>query len=127
MPFAAFASACFFSTDNGQTVQCRHDASAEEAHPLPADVTNLLRLDEQQPNNAALLAAWTANAAPFSMSGNTLLVSGQPAGIDPPGLLYRALENAEALYSKAANTNDPFTREEQAQLLALDFHANGLI
>lgn len=122
-----FRSASFFSTDNGVTVQRRVSAAEEQARPLPAGVTNLLRLDESQPNNAALLAAWANNSTPFTMSGNNLLVDGQPAGIDPPGLLYEALESAESLYSKAANTSDAFTREELAYLAVLSFRANGLL
>lgn len=127
MAFPAFRSACFFSLDNGATVRRRASAAEEQQNPLPAGVTNLLRLDETQPNNAALLAAWGVNSTPYTMSGNNLLVSGQPAGIDPPALLYTALESAAALYTKAAATQDAFTREEQAQLLALSFHALGLI
>lgn len=122
-----FRSACFFSTDNGATVQRRASALEEANASLPPNPTNLLRLDEKQPNNAALLAAWATNSAPFTMSGNNLLLSGQPAGIDPPGLLFEALEGAEALYTKASQTQDAFTREEQARLLAISFRALGLI
>lgn len=127
MAFPTFTSACFFSTDNGATVQRRASAADEQAHPLPGNVTNLLRLDETQSNNAALLAAWVTASQTFAMSGNSLLVSGQPAGIDPPGLVFEALENAQALYSKAANTTDPFTRDELAQILAVSFRALGLL
>lgn len=122
-----FRSACFFSTDNGSTVQRRPNAAEELAHPLPAGVTNLLRLDETQPNNAGLLTSWANNSTPFTMSGNSLLVDGQLAGIDRPGLLFRALENADALYSKAQNTEDAFSREEEAQQLAISFRGAGLI
>lgn len=124
----SFRSACFYSLDNGATVRRKANAAEEQSFPLPTTgVTNLLRLDETQPNNAALLAAWAVNATPYTMSGNNLLVSGQPAGIDPPGLLFTALQNAAALYSKASTTQDAFTRDEQAQLLALSFRGAGLI
>lgn len=122
-----FRSACFFSTDNGSTVQRRASAAEEQTFALPAGVTNLLRLDETQTNNAALLTAWASNSAPFTMSGNNLLIDGNLAGIDPPGLLFKALENASDLYTKLVSTNDALTREEQAQLGAIAFHALGLI
>lgn len=124
---APFRSACFFSTDNGSTVQRRASASNEQQFPLPPSTTNLLRLDESQANNAALLAAWANNSTPFTMSGNNLLVSGQIAGIDPPGLVFEALQGAADLFTKLATTNDALTREEQAQLGALIFRALGLV
>lgn len=123
----AFHSACFFSTDNGATVQARISAASELAHPLPSGVTNIFRFDETMPNNAALLAAWGVNATPFTMSGNTVLRSGSAAGFDDPGLLYRALQNADSLFTKASTTGDAFSREEQAQYLALSFRGAGLI
>lgn len=123
----AFRSACFFSTDNGATVQCRVSSASEAQYPLPNTVTNLLRFDETQPNNAALITAWNANASQFTMSGSTVLKAGQAAGFDDPGLLFRALQNADSLYTKASTTSDAFTREEQAQLSAISFRALGLI
>lgn len=121
-----FRSACFFSTDNGATVQRRDSAQAEKFSPLPSGVTNLLRLDETQPNNTALLASWASNSAPFTMSGNNLLVSGQAAGIDPPGLAFEALAGWNDLMTKAESTADPFSREEVARLHAIaDFLLRG--
>ena len=122
-----FRSACFFSTDNGATVQRRATRAEEQSFALPGGVTNLLRLDETQPNNAALLAAWATNSTPYTMSGNNLLVNGQAAGIDPPGLVFEALEGAEALFVKLSTTSDALTREEQARLGALTFRALGLL
>lgn len=122
-----FRSACFFSIDNGATVQRRASAAEEGQYPIPAGVTNLLRLDETQANNAALLAAWASNSTPFTMSGNNLLVSGQTAGIDPPGLVFESLQNAASLFTKLSTTNDPLSREEQAQLGAVAFRAAGLL
>lgn len=125
-----FYSACFFSLDNGATVQRRASGAEEQHSALPAGVTNLLRLDETQPNNKSLLDGWAAptpGSAAYKMSGNNLLVSGQTAGVDPPGLIFSALQNAQSLYSKATTTPDAFTREEQAQILALTFRALGLV
>ena len=122
-----FRSACFFSTDNGATVQRRTSPANEEQFPLPPGLTNLFRFDHEPANNAALLAAWAADASRFTMSGTTVLVDDSPAGFDPPGLLFRGLENAEALFSKLTNTSDALTREEQAQLGAVAFHAAGLL
>lgn len=127
MASLTFRSACFFSTDNGATVQRRANAVFELTQPLPGNVTNLYRFDETQPNNAGLLAQWSANASIFTMAGSQVLVSGQPAAFDPPSLAFTALENAEALYSKASNTGDAFSREEQAYILALAFRALGLV
>lgn len=126
MAIAPFRSACFFSTDNGATVQRRASAAEEAQFSLPNTVTNLYRFDETQANNAALSAAWQNNATQFTMSGNTVLRNGQAAGFDPPGLLFQALQNAAALWTKAESTVDAFTREEQAQLLAIGFSAKGL-
>lgn len=124
----AFHSACFFSTDNGATVGMRPNA-AQETGPgaVPANTTNLYRFDETGPNNAALIAAWIANSTQFTMSGNTVLKNGQLCGFDPPGLLFRALQNADSLYTKMNTTVDALTREEQAQLGAISFRALGLI
>lgn len=122
-----FYSACFYSTDNGATVGRRVNAAENQFAGLPNNLTNLLRLDPSQPNNAALLAAWAVDASQFTMSGNTLLQNGQPCGIDEPSLLFRAMENADALYTKANSTPDAFTREEQAQQMALNFRSLGLI
>lgn len=126
MAVKPFRSACFFSTDNGATVQRRATAMEEQQFPLPSEVTNIVRLDEMQPNNAAVVADWATNATPFTMSGNTLYKSGEAVGFDPPGLLYRALENAQALYTKLEATPDALTREEQAQLGALSFRGASL-
>lgn len=127
MSIKPFRSACFFSTNNGSTVQRRANATEEQQAPLPGNVTNLLRLDESQTNNKALLDAWAANSTPFTMSGNNLLVNGQVAGIDPPGLLFQAIENASAIWSKLESTPDALTREEQAQIAAISFSAKGLL
>lgn len=127
MASTQFFSACFFSTNNGQTVQRRASAAEEKSAPLPNTVTNVLRFDETQPNNAALSASWASNSTPFTMTGSQVNVNGVAAAFDPPGLLFQALQNAAALYSKAANTSDAFTRDEQAQLLALSFRGAGLI
>jgi hypothetical protein len=122
-----FRSACFFSTDNGSTVQRRASASEEQSFPLPIGVTNLFRFDETQTNNAGLSAQWASNSAPFTMAGSQVLVDGQPAAFDPPGLLFKALENSAALWSKMENTPDALTREELAQLGAISFSAKGLL
>lgn len=123
-----FRSAVFFSTNNGETVQRRASAAEElSTGPLPANVTNMLRLDEKQPNNAALLALWVNASNRFTMSGNILLLDGNPAGIDTPGLLFRALQNADVLFNKMSTTPDALTREEQAQIGAISFRAAGLI
>lgn len=122
-----FYSACFYSTDNGATVGRRANANENQFAGLPANVTNLLRLDPSRPNNAALLSAWANDASQFTMSGNALLRNGEPCGIDAPSLLFRAMENADALYTKATTTPDAFTREEQAQQMALNFRSLGLI
>jgi hypothetical protein len=122
-----FRSACFFSTDNGATVRRRANAAEELSFPLPVNVTNLLRLDETQANNAALLAAWVVDSTKFAMSGSTLNYNGSPAGIDPPGLVFAALANAASLFTKLTTTTDPLTREEQAQLGAIAFRAAGLL
>jgi hypothetical protein len=127
MTVAPFRSACFFSTNNGQTVERRVSAQEEQMAPLPGNVTNVFRFDEKQPNNAGLVNQWATNAALFTMAGSQVLVNGQPAEFDPPGLLFQALENAAPLFSKLANTQDALTREEQAQLGALAFRANGLL
>lgn len=127
MAIPAFKSACFFSTDNGVTVQRRSSANDEKFNPLPGGVTNLYRFDESLVNNQGLLTQWTANAAAFTMAGSQVLVSGDPATFDPPSLAYEALQNAEALYSKATSTNDAFTREEQAYIMALAFRALGFV
>lgn len=127
MAFAPFRSACFFSTDNGATVQRRASAADEQQFPLPQTVTNLYRFDGTQPNNVGLLTQWATNAALFTMAGAQVLVDGQPAEFDPPGLLHEALENAAALFSKLQNTSDALTREEQAQLGAIAFRAAGLL
>lgn len=127
MPMQPFRSACFFSTDNGATVQRRQSAQEEQTAPLPASVTNLFRFDGTQPNNIGLMAQWAANATLFTMAGAQVLVDGQPAEFDPPGLLHEALENASALFSKLQNTSDALTREEQAQLGAIAFRAAGLL
>lgn len=113
-----FRSACFFSTNNGATVGRRANAAEEKSAPLPNNVTNLLRLDETQPNNAALLAAWANDSAPFTMSGNSVLVNGQVAGIDPPSLAYEALENFNNLLVKSG-TSDAWTQGEVAQVVNL--------
>lgn len=131
MTVTPFRSACFFSTNNGQTVQRRVSAADEGGlppafqGPLPPGVTNIFRFDETQPNNAGLLTQWAANAALFTMAGSQVLVDGQAAEFDPPGLLFQAQENCEALISKAANTEDAFTREEVAQIGAAAFRALG--
>lgn len=122
-----FRSACFYSTDNGATVSKRVSAVEEAAFPIPANPTNLFRFDEKGTNNLALITAHSANSALFSMSGSTVLVDGLPAGFDPPGLLFRALQNSASLYSKLESTPDALTREEQAQLGAIGFRALGLI
>jgi hypothetical protein len=127
MATAPFRSACFFSTNNGQTVQRRTSAQEELAFALPANVTNIFRFDEKPVNNAGLLTQWEANASVFSMSGSQVLVDGSPAEFDPPGLLFQAMENAAALFTKMENTNDALTREEQAQLGAIAFRAAGLL
>lgn len=129
MNAAPFRSACFYSTNNGQTVQARTSPSNESQNPIPANppVTNIYRFDETQPNNAGLLSQWNSNSTPFSMSGAQVLVDGDPAEFDPPDLLYRALENWAALWSKMQNTNDAFTREEMAQLGAIGGRALGLL
>lgn len=122
-----FKSACFFSTDNGATVERRTSAANEQLAALPPNVTNIYRFDENGVNNAALLALWATNSSVFTMSGSAVLVNGQPAEFDPPGLLFRALQNAAVLYSKLESTPDALTREEQAQLGAISFRALGLI
>lgn len=130
MPTAVqpFRSACFFSTNNGATVQRRESAAAESGQgALPNNVTNLYRFDEIPANNAALIALWVVDASRFTMSGNTVLVDGLPAGFDPPGLLFRALQNASVVYAKLESTPDALTREEQAQIAAIGFRALGLI
>lgn len=129
MAFPPFRSACFFSTDNGATVQ-RRASAAEESAPgfsLPSGVTNLYRFDEEPVNNKALSTLWESNASAFTMSGNQVLVNGQAASFDEPGLVFVALQNATALWSKAQNTSDAFTREEYAQMLALGFRALGYL
>ena len=127
-PVQPFRSACFFSTDNGATVQRRTSANDESGpNALPSGVTNLYRFDEKPSNNAALLALWETDSSRFTMSGNTVLVDDLPAGFDPPGLLFRALQNASVLYAKMESTPDALTREEQAQLGAIGFRALGLI
>ncbi len=126
-PVQPFRSACFFSTDNGATVERRTSAANEQMVPLPSGVTNLYRFDERPANNTALLALWESNSSRFTMSGNTVLVDGLPTGFDPPGLLFRALQNAATLYAKAESTPDAFTREEEAQIKAIAFRALGLI
>lgn len=127
MPMAQFRSACFFSVNNGTTVQRRANSQDEQQFPLPGNVTNLYRFDEKQPNNAGLLTQWESNSAVFTMAGSQVLVSGNPAEFDPPGLLFQGLENAAALFSKLENTQDALTREEQAQLGAIAFRAAGLL
>lgn len=119
MPAPKFYSACFYSTNNGATVGRRVSADDEKTAGLPSGITNILRLDETQPNNAALLAAWAANSSTFTMSGNTVLVSSQPAGIDPPSLLFSALQGLADQVTKANSTEDAWTREEVAQLKVL--------
>lgn len=126
MTVKPFHSACFFSIDNGATVQRRANAAEEESFPLPANVTNLYRFDEGQTNNAAVSADWEVNSTPYTMAGNTLLKNGSEVGFDPPGLLYNALKNAATLYSKLESTPDALTREEQAQLGAIGFLGAGL-
>ncbi len=123
---APFRSACFFSVNNGATVQRRISAAEEEMNALPANVTNLFRFDETQVNNKGLLAQWAANSAAFTMAGSQVLVDEQPAEFDPPTLMFEALESAEALWAKL-NTNDALTQEEQARLGALNFRANKLL
>lgn len=125
MTVTPFRSACFFSTDNGATVQRRANASEETQYPLPASTTNVFRFDETQSNNAGLIQQWASNSSLFTMAGSQVLVGGQPAEFDPPGLVFQASENCAALVSKAANTVDAFTREEVAQLVAATFHALG--
>lgn len=127
MAVKPFRSACFFSTNNGATVQRRVNAADEDMNPVPVGATNLYRFDEKPANNAALLAAWLADSTKFTMSGNTVIYDGQEAGFDPPGLLFRALENAQALFTKLESTPDALTREEQAQLGAISFSAKGLL
>lgn len=122
-----FRSASFYSTDNGATVSKRSSAAEEGSFPIPAGVTNLYQFDEKPANNAALLALWATDASRFTMSGNTVLVDELPAGFDPPGLLFRALQNAAVLYGKLESTPDALTREEQAQLGAIGFRALSLI
>jgi len=116
-----FRSACFYSTDNGLTVRRKANAAEEQSFPLPAPpvLTNLLRLDENQPNNQALLTLWQSNSQQFTMSGGALLVNGQPADIDPPGLVFTALQNLNNLVAKAA-TNDPWTQQEVAQIVGIE-------
>jgi hypothetical protein len=126
MAIKPFRSACFFSTDNGATVQRRASAAEEGLIPLPSGITNLVRFDEMQPNNASVSADWATNSTPYTMAGNTLLKNGSEVGFDPPGLLYRALQNAQALFTKLESTPDALTREEQAQLGAISFRAAGL-
>lgn len=127
MPFPAFKSACFFSTDNGATVQKRTSAADENFQPLPPGVTNIYRFDETQTNNAGILTQWFANAAAFSMTGSQVFVSGQAAAFDPPSLAFEALQNANTLWVKASETSDPFSREEQAYIMALAFRALGFV
>lgn len=132
MAVVPFKSACFFSTDNGATVQRRASAAEESGTgALPPNVTNLFRFDEKPANNAALLAAWVADSSLFSMVGNTVYKRPAPgqdpqaAGFDPPGLLFRALQNAAALWAKLEN-GDALNGEEHAQVAAISFSAKGL-
>jgi hypothetical protein len=127
MAIPVFKSACFFSTDNGVTVQKRSSANDEKFNPLPSGVTNLFRFDESQVNNQGLLTQWATNASAFTMAGSQVLVSGNPATFDTPSLAYVALQNAEAMWSKANSTGDAFTREEQAYIMALAFRALGFV
>ena len=126
MTVVPFRSACFFSSNNGQTVSKRSNAAEEAMSPLPAGVTNLYRFDESQVNNAGLLTQWGANSTAFTMAGSQVLVDGEPAAFDPPSIVYEALENAAALWAKL-NSQDALTQEEQAQLGALTFRANQLL
>lgn len=127
MPFPPFRSACFFSTDNGATVQRRTSATNENFAPLPGGVTNLFRFDETQVNNQGILQQWENNAAAFTMAGSQVLIDNQPAAFDSPSLAFTALEHGQALWSKATETNDAFTREEQAYIMALAFRALGYV
>jgi hypothetical protein len=126
-----FRSACFFSVNNGQTVQRRVSAADEagggilpNGQPaqgaLPAGVTNLFRFDESQVNNAGLLQQWQSNAAAFSMAGNQVLVSGQPASFDAPGIVFEALQAAAADFAQALTANS-FDQAQDARLRALVF------
>ncbi len=127
MAFPPFRSACFFSTDSGATVQARFSPQVEQIQPLPPGITNIYRFDHTQPNNAGLISQWQANSAAFSMAGSQVLINGQPAAFDPPSLAFVALQNGQALWSKATETNDPFSREEQAYMMALAFRALGYV
>jgi hypothetical protein len=127
MPIPAFASACFFSVNNGATVQNRLSAQDERARPLPSGVTNIFRFDETQTNNHGLITQWSANSAAFSMVGSQVLVSGDPASFDPPSIAWTALEQAQSLYSKMVDTNDAFTREDMANMMAMTFRALGYL
>lgn len=90
----------------------------------PAGTAYSLQFDET--TNAGLIAAYNANSAQFRMDGGTLTQNDVAATINPPALFYAAFQDRAAMLAKANETNDPFTREEVARILAVAFRIAGL-
>lgn len=117
--------ATFRANAAGEILQFLATAQQEQQNPNPpAGTAYTLRFDET--TNAGIVTAYNANSNTFAMPGGTLTQSGTPVTINPPGLLFEALENAAALATKAVETNDAFTRQEVAWLIAIAFRSANL-
>lgn len=117
--------AAFYTTNtSGGAVGYRSQADLDGTVGLPSGIQYIRYFDEG--TNASLVASWQTNAQAFSMPGGTVTVNDVPATFNPDGAWFAAKSRAEALLSKLKNTNDPFTREDIADAIAIAFHADGL-
>lgn len=113
----------FRALANGDIVQFLGTYEQEKTVQAPPGTTYQLQFDES--TNAGLIAAYQQNGNQFRMDGGTLTQNDVPATINPDSLFYAAFRDRANMLSKAAETADPFTREEVARILAVTFRLAG--
>jgi hypothetical protein len=115
----------FFSNQIDGSAVIYRDELELKMNPVPPTAVHVRRFDEK--TNTALVAAWQVDSQQFSLAGGTLTVDGVPATFQPDGAYFSAKLRAPALIAKFRDSEDPFTREELADLFAVAFHADGLL
>lgn len=116
--------AVFRANADGEILQFLSTYTQEKQFPTPPpEVVYSVQFDEV--TNPGLIAAFNANANQFRMDGGTLTQNDTPATINPDALVYAAFRHRAEMLSKANDTNDPFTREEVARILAVAFRVAG--